>query len=475
MTKIQTDYTKIETISPHDGSIVVTKVCETDAQVAVIINDANEAFKLWKYVSLKDRISIIERSVTELRKHKEEIGKEITKQMGRPIRYSSNELNGYGERCAYMCSVAEEALKTTEVLDKVPDFYRCIKKEPLGVVVVIAAWNYPYLTAVNTVIPAILAGNSVVLKHSPQTMLVADRIKQSLLDAGLPPNVMQAVNIVKEESINNMIQNPLVKYVAFTGSVLNGRKVTKTAADCCETKFMNVGLELGGKDPAYVRFDCDLENAVETIVDGAMFNSGQCCCGIERVYVHEQVYDAFIEKAVALTKTYKLGNPMNPETTLGPLISLKAADFVRKQIKEAVAQGAIALVDESLFPESKQGTCYLAPQILVNVDHNMRVMREETFGPVMGVMKVNSDKKAIELMNDSNFGLTACVWTQDEKAGLQIGEQIETGTFFINRCDYLDPALCWTGIKDSGRGCTLSKFGFDALTRPKSFHSKRLK
>ena len=263
-----------------------------------------------------------------------------------------------------------------------------------------------------------------------------------------------------------MIGSGRVNFVSFTGSVEGGRRIQAAANGV----FIGMNLELGGKDPAYVREDANLADAIENLVDGAMFNSGQCCCGIERIYVHRGVYDQFVEGAVALTRTYKLDNPLDPATTLGPMVKTSAAEFVRAQIAEAVAQGATAHIDPREFPRDAAGTPYLAPQILTNVNHQMRVMREETFGPVVGIMPVESDEEAVRLMNDSPYGLTAGVWTTDEAAALRLGAEIETGTLFMNRCDYLDPALAWTGVKDTGRGCSLSVLGFDALTRPKSYH-----
>jgi acyl-CoA reductase-like NAD-dependent aldehyde dehydrogenase len=219
-----------------------------------------------------------------------------------------------------------------------------------------------------------------------------------------------------------------------------------------------------------VRADANLDHAVETLVDGAFFNSGQSCCGIERIYVHEALYDAFVEGAVALTKTYVLGSPMDASTTLGPMVKPSAAAFVRGQIAEAVAAGAKAHLDPAAFPANQEGSAYLAPQILTGVDHSMSVMRDESFGPVVGIMKVSSDAEAIALMNDSPFGLTAAIWSEDPVAAHAIASQIETGTVFLNRCDYLDPALAWTGVKDTGRGVTLSSLGYEHLTRAKSYH-----
>jgi acyl-CoA reductase-like NAD-dependent aldehyde dehydrogenase len=284
-------------------------------------------------------------------------------------------------------------------------------------------------------------------------------------EAGLPSGLLRVFH-VSHEATTRIISELGVDHVAFTGSVAGGAAVEEAAAG----RFIGVGLELGGKDPAYVRADADLDHAVENLVDGAFFNSGQSCCGIERIYVHASVYDRFVEGAVALTWRYVLGDPTEPDTTLGPMVRTAAAEFVRGQIAEAVRQGARALIDEKAFPKSRSGTPYLAPQILVDVDHTMRVMREETFGPTVGIMKVGSDEEAIRLMNDSDFGLTAAVWTRDAEAAEMIGNQLATGTVFMNRCDYLDPALAWTGVKQSGRGVTLSVLGYEHLTRPKSFH-----
>jgi acyl-CoA reductase-like NAD-dependent aldehyde dehydrogenase len=268
------------------------------------------------------------------------------------------------------------------------------------------------------------------------------------------------------DDVAKVIADERVAFVAFTGSVAGGHAVQVAA----NQRFIGTGMELGGKDPAYVRADADLAYAIENVVDGAFFNSGQSCCGIERVYVHEALYDAFVEGAVELTKQYVLGNPLDPATTLGPMVRTGAADFVRGQMRAAIQQGARALIDPALFAANQEGTPYLAPQILVNVTHAMDIMTEETFGPVVGIMKVASDQEAVALMNDSRYGLTASIWTQDVDAALRIGDQVNTGTWYMNRCDYLDPELAWTGVGDSGRGCTLSVLGYESLTRPKSFH-----
>jgi acyl-CoA reductase-like NAD-dependent aldehyde dehydrogenase len=318
---------------------------------------------------------------------------------------------------------------------------------------------------VNSVIPAIMAGNSVVLKHSAQTPLCAERFAECWRAAGLPEGVFQVLHLSHEDT-ERVVGDPRVAFVAFTGSVEGGRAIQRAAV----SRFAGTGLELGGCDPAYVRSDADVGHAVENLVDGAFFNSGQSCCGIQRIYVHERVYDEFVAGAVDLTEKYVLGLPTDPATTLGPVVRPAAAEQVRKQVAASVAAGARTAIDEQRFPASRPGSAYMAPQLLLDVNHGMSVMREEIFGPVAGVMQVSGDEEAVRLMNDSDFGLTAAVWTRDLEAARVLGERVQTGTWFMNRCDYLDPALAWVGVKDSGRGCTLSRVGYEHLTRPKSFH-----
>jgi acyl-CoA reductase-like NAD-dependent aldehyde dehydrogenase len=453
------------TISPVDGSVYVERPLADGAHIEATLKRADAAARAWRATSLDERAAICERMVQHMLAHSDAIAQEIAWQMGRPIRYAPMEITrGFQERARHMIAIAPQALADIPAAPK-DGFQRFIRREPLGVVLVLAPWNYPFLTSVNTIVPALMAGNSVIIKHSNQTPLVAERYTEAFAAAGLPEGVVQHLHITHDD-VARLIEDPRIAFVAFTGSVAGGHAVQAAASK----RFIGTGMELGGKDPAYVRADADLPYAIENVVDGAFFNSGQSCCGIERVYVHEAVYDAFVEGAVALTKTYVLGNPLDPATTLGPMVRTSAADFVRRHIREAVAAGARALIDPAGFAANADGTPYLAPQILVDVDHTMAVMTEESFGPVVGIMKVRDDAEAIALMNDSPYGLTASVWTRDVEAALRIGDAVETGTWYMNRCDYLDPALAWTGVKDSGRGCTLSALGYEALTRPKSFH-----
>ncbi|HTU66117.1 MAG TPA: aldehyde dehydrogenase family protein [Steroidobacteraceae bacterium] len=453
-----------KTISPVDGRIYVERMLANAGAIDDTLRRARRAFPAWRNTPLAERRAILTRFCTEFEKLGPKVAEELTWQMGRPARYAPNEVRGTLERARFMIDAAGSALGDIETAPK-ENFTRFVRREPLGVVFTIAAWNYPYLIAVNSVVPALMAGNVVILKHSAQTPLCAERFAEALTTAGLPDGVFQVLHASHDDT-DLTIRDPRVDFVAFTGSVAGGHAVQRAAA----TRFIGVGLELGGCDPVYVRPDANLDHAIENIVDGAYFNSGQSCCGLQRVYVHEKVYSKFAEGFVELTKKYVLGDPTDPETTLGPLVRSAAADGVRAQIGASVAAGAKAAIDEAKFPRSQIGTPYLAPQVLLDVNHNAAVMREEIFGPVAGLMKVSSDDEAVDLMNDSDFGLTAAVWTEDADVAQKLGERVNTGTWFMNRCDYLDPALAWTGVKDSGRGATLSVVGYEHLTRPKSFH-----
>jgi acyl-CoA reductase-like NAD-dependent aldehyde dehydrogenase len=454
------------TFSPIDGSLYVERELADLTELTHAVERGRRAQQEWRRVSLGQRCQLAREFVERFAARKEQIASELTWQIGRPIRYTPGEVRGLSERATYMTEVAPEALADLDVGPK-PGFSRFIRREPLGVVLVLAPWNYPYLTAVNSVVPALIAGNAVILKHSDQTPLCAERFLDAISEAGFPEHIFQVVHS-DHGSIGSLIASGSVDFVAFTGSVAGGDAVARAAA----VRRVPIGLELGGKDPAYVRPDADFKAAVENLVDGAFFNSGQSCCGIERIYVAAPLYERFVEAFVALTNEYKLGRPLDPEVTLGPLVRASAADFVRTQTREAVKLGARALIDPARFPADAPGTPYLAPQVLVDVNHGMRVMNEESFGPVVGIMPAASDEAAIALMNDSRYGLTASLWTADRDAALRIGDRLQTGTVFLNRCDYLDPALAWTGVKDSGRGITLSRLGYEALTRPKSFHFK---
>lgn len=458
---------RIQLISPVDGSIYVERDVASDGAIASALESAQLAQRAWKQTPVAERAAYCSAAVDAMLALQGEIVPELAWQMGRPVRYGAGELRGFSDRARHMIAIAPSAL--ADVLPAPIDgFKRYIRREPLGTVLVIAPWNYPYLTAVNAVIPALMAGNAVILKHATQTLLVGERFAAAFAAAGLPAGLFHNL-LLSHTQTAQIIESRRVHQVNFTGSVAGGRAIAQAAA----AGFLGVGLELGGKDPAYVRADADIAHAVENLVDGSFFNSGQSCCGIERIYVHQHVYAEFVERFQVLTHDYVLGNPLDPATTLGPLVKPAAAEFVRSEIRAAVGQGARTLIDPRHFAADAPGSAYMAPQVVVDVDHRMSLMREENFGPVVGIMAVRDDAEAVALMNDSAYGLTASIWTPDLDAAESIGQQLDTGTVFANRCDYLDPALAWTGVKDTGRGATLSSIGYEHLTRPKSFHLRQ--
>jgi acyl-CoA reductase-like NAD-dependent aldehyde dehydrogenase len=456
--------TTIRTISPVDGRVYAERTPADAAEIEATLERARAAQHGWRGTRIEERAALLGRFCAEFERRGAAIAQGLSWQMGRPIRFAPSEVRGTLERARYMISAAAPALADLDPGPK-PGFRRFIRREPLGVVFTVAAWNYPYLIAVNSVVPALMAGNAVVLKHSAQTPLAAEVFAECFAAAALPAGLFQVLHLSHEDT-ERVIGDARVDFVAFTGSVAGGRSVQRAAAE----RFVGVGLELGGCDPVYVRHDADLPHAIENIVDGAYFNSGQSCCGLQRIYVHESVYEPFTRGCVELIRQYRLGDPLDQETTLGPLVRTAAADAVRAQIRASVAAGARPALEEREFAASRPGTPYLAPQLLLEAPGTSAVMREEIFGPVAGVMKVRSDAEAVAHMNDSVFGLTAAIWTRDTEAAERLGAQVQTGTWFMNRCDYLDPALAWVGVKDSGRGCTLSVIGYEHLTRPKSFH-----
>ncbi len=450
-------------ISPIDGSVFAERPVLSRAEADGAVARARAAQADWAARPLADRVDLVRKGIARVGEMNDEIVPELARMMGRPVRYGG-EFGGFEERGSHMADIAEAALAPI-VIESSGAFERRIEREPHGVVLVITPWNYPWMTAINTVAPALIAGNTVMLKHATQTLLVGERMVRAFVEAGVPADVFQNV-FLDHDTTSALIAARSFDFVNFTGSVGGGRAMERAAAGT----FTPLGLELGGKDPGYVLDDADPAAAAAGLIDAAMFNSGQCCCGIERIYVHESLYDDFVAQAVDIVRTMKLGNPLNSETTIGPMASRRFADLVRTQIAEAVATGATAHIDP--FPED-DGGAYLTPQILTGVTHEMRVMREESFGPVVGIMPVRDDAHAIALMNDSEFGLTAALWTPDAGRAARIGRQLQTGTVFMNRADYLDPALCWTGCKNTGRGGGLSVIGYHNLTRPKSYHFKK--
>lgn len=459
--------TIIRCISPVHGEVYAEREATSLEDATAAVARARATQPAWAMLPLDERIARVSAGIEALNGMKDRVVEELAWQMGRPVRYRG-EFGGINERTAYMTSIAAEALAPL-VTQSDAQFERRIDWVPHGVVFVIAPWNYPYMTALNTIVPALVAGNAVVLKHASQTLLVGERLAEAMHTGGVPQDVFQ--NLVLDHGTTEaLIRARSFSFVNFTGSVAGGAAIERAAAGT----FTGTGLELGGKDPGYVMDDADLDWAVDVLMDGAMFNSGQSCCAIERIYVHQRLYDDFVGRSVEWVNRLKLGNPFEQETTLGPMANARFAQAVRDQTAEAVAAGATPLIERQNFPADDGGT-YLMPQILTGVDHSMRVMREESFGPVVGIMPVRDDEEALQLMNDSDFGLTASLWTADPDRADAIGRRIETGTVFMNRADYIDPAGAWTGVKDTGRGASMSSLGYRAVTRPRTMHFRKVK
>jgi acyl-CoA reductase-like NAD-dependent aldehyde dehydrogenase len=453
-------------VSPIDDQVAYSYNELEESEALARLDRADEAQRDWQAVPLSRRIEVCRDMLARYGEFEEQYAEQITRMMGKPLAHARGEFRGpMRERTLALCDMAEAAL-ADHVLPEKAGFRRFIRREPVGTVLDIAAWNYPLIIAINAVVPAVLAGDAVVIKHAHQTALVADQLEHAFAAAGAPVGLVQALP-VDHVTVAELIAKRRFGFVAFTGSVRGGHEVYRTVA---HENFVGVGLELGGKDPALVLPDCDFDHAVENLVDGAFFNAGQSCCGIERIYVHAFLYDRFVEAYVAKTREYVLGSPLDPATTLGPVVNPAAAERIREQIRQAVAAGAQALVNAADFHVPDLGACYVAPHVLTGVTHDMDVMAEETFGPVVGIMKVGSVDEGVHLCNDSRYGLTASVWTQDAERGLAIMQRLQAGTVYMNRCDYLDPGLAWTGVKDSGHGASLSPLGFLAVTRPKSYH-----
>jgi acyl-CoA reductase-like NAD-dependent aldehyde dehydrogenase len=456
----------LRTISPVDGSVVAERPLANAQQITQAIKQARAAQQQWQNVTVAQRAKICEAAVQYFEANSQQIATDISWQMGRPIAYCAGEIKGLAQRARHMINIAPQALADINPA-QTPGANTFIRRQPLGVVFTIAPWNYPLLTTVNSLIPALMAGNSVVLKPSAQTPLCGEHFVSAFTQAGMPEHLVQCL-FLSHEATAKMVASRDVDFVCFTGSVAGGQHMEQAAAGT----FVGLGLELGGKDPAYVRSDANVPYSAEQLVDGAFFNSGQSCCGVERIYVHASVYDAFVAAFIKQVKTYQLGNPLDPATTLGPVVKPAAANWVRGQISDAVAAGAKAMIEPSIFPLDDGKGCYLAPQVLVDVNHTMSMMKDESFGPVVGIMKVADDAQALTLMNDSDLGVTASIWTKNQNVAITLGEQLQTGTVFMNRCDYLDPALVWAGVKNTGKGHTLSELGYHQLTRAKSFNFK---
>lgn len=448
---------------PYTGDVATSLEETSAAALDAALTRAKQASRALRSMSVKDRVGLVLRACEKMEARTEELARDITRQMGKPLSQARGEVSGMAGRLKYMASIAEQSLADI-ALEPKEGFERRIAKEPLGVVLDLPAWNYPLLTAVNAVAPAVLAGNAVVVKHSPRTPLCAGHFARAFDEAGAPEGTVQAV-FLDYARTEALVADPRIDHVLFTGSVLGGHKMQAAAKE----RFLHIGLELGGNDPAYVAADCDFEKAVENIVDGAMYNAGQSCCAVERVYVHASLYERFVEAAEPLVRAYVMGDPSNEKTSLGPIAQPWHPPELQGFVDDATAKGAKLVCGGRATQVEGKGRFFEAT-LLRDVRPDAKVMKEESFGPLLPIARVESDEEALQRMNASTLGLTASVWTKDRERAERMARELEAGTVYMNRCDSLDPALPWSGVKDSGRGVTLSTLGFDALTRPKALH-----
>jgi len=462
---------RLPIVNPYSGELVREIAYDTPATLDQKLDRARAAQRRWSRIALDERVREVARSLEYFRTNAEEIARDVTLQMGKPVKEARGEVKTLLARSEHMLAIAPGAL-ATDVLPSKPGFALRIEHAPLGVVLDIAAWNYPLIVPVNVVVPALVAGNAVILKHSPLTPLCGAHFERAFESLGTPGLVANVV--VTNDGAERLIADPRIDYVSFTGSVATGRKVYAAAAK----RLIDVGLELGGKDPAYVAEDADLDFACDNVIDGACYNAGQSCCAVERVYVHASLYERFVERARSVLSAYVLGDPQDETTTLGPLARAEALDVLDRQVADALDRGAkLVLGGKRATPANRSSarpastrSLFYEPTLLVDCPNDALVMQEESFGPLVPVARVESDDEALARMNDSRYGLTASVWTKSAARAERFARELEAGTVFQNRCDYLDPSLAWTGVKESGIGATLSRYGYDHLTRLKSIH-----
>lgn len=451
----------LKVINPYDQKPVCELPWDNSERLEQKITAAREVYAGWHRMPLEERAIQVQRGLDRFRNASEKIARDLTLQMGKPIRQARAEVKTFFERAEHMLAIAKEAL-APDILPRKEGFHRRIEHAPLGVVLNIAAFNYPLLISVNVVVPALLAGNTVLLKHSPKTPLCGEQIAEAFGDLD-PPNLVSHLVLTNNQTAR-LVQDPRIDYIAFTGSVPVGSSLYRLAAQ----RIVDIGLELGGKDPAYVAGDADLPFAVENVVDGACYNAGQSCCAVERVYVHHTLYESFLGRAKAVLESYRTGDPLDEATTLGPLANRANLGLLEDQVKDAVRRGARLILGGTRVKGTRGN--FFPPTLLADVPNDAKVMQEESFGPIVPVKAVADDDEALACMNDSRYGLTASIWTRSRERAERFARELTAGTVYQNRCDYLDPALPWTGARESGLGSTLSRYGFYHLTRRKSIH-----
>ncbi len=449
--------------SPATGQLITTVAADDAPSVAGKYLKSRAVQASWAVTPLAARLDHIAKFRAGVVRDLESLARTLTSEVGKPIGQSRNELNGLLGRIDFFMQEAQAALARTTVFDE-GGTREEIESIPLGVVANISAWNYPWFVGCNVIVPALLAGNAVLYKPSEYATLTGLEIARLLGEAGVPPDVF--VPVVGGAEVGAALLAQAVDGVFFTGSVATGKRIAAAMAD----RLVKLQLELGGKDPTYVCDDAQVQNAAESLADGAMYNTGQSCCSVERIYVHSKVYEAFVAAFVGTVAGFKRGDPTRDDTYIGAITRAPQLDLLDAQVADANRKGATVRLGGQRLPGP--GNWY-APTVLTEVNHTMEVMREESFGPIIGIQKVSSDEEAVALMNDTRYGLTAGVYTSEEARARRILGQVNAGSVYWNCCDRVSPRLPWSGHGDSGIGLTLSTEGIKTFTRPKAWHCRQ--
>jgi len=459
--------TSFDIVSPVDGSVYATRSYASRSEVMAAAARARKALAGWRTTAFEDRVKLVKAFLVEIGNRRDTLAEMVTWQMGRPS-WQADETGRLLANGDVLVDDAAKVLKPS-VIHQEENIRRAVELDPVGLCFSICAWNYPVAMASSLVTAPLLMGNVVLLKHAPQTALIAEVFAEAARAAGLPEGVYQSLHIAHADA-EALIGSGLVDMVQFIGSTRGGQAVY----DAGRGTFVRYGLELGGKDPVYIRADAPVEKIMDDLMEGSFGNAGQSCCSVERIYVHRDIHDRFVDCFTSATAKVEMGHPINDKPFFGPLVSAAAATRVNGLVEDAVAKGARQLMPTGKSPLVTPGGAYVEPQVLVNVDHSMAIMKDETFGPVIPIMAVDSDEQAVALMNDSDYGLTSAVWTQDIDRGLELGRQLESGMFYLNRCDHADMYLPWGGVKKSGIGRSYCEKGLEELVVPRSYHLRTL-
>jgi acyl-CoA reductase-like NAD-dependent aldehyde dehydrogenase len=450
--------------NPATGAVIASVDADTSAVVRRKYATARESQPAWARVPLRKRLATIAKFRERIVAMHETLARTLTEEVGKPIRQSRNELNGLLARIDFFLAESSRALRDETVhADTGKKFEERISHEPLGVVANISAWNYPYFVGSNVFVPALTAGNAVLYKPSEYATLTGLHIAEMLHEAGVPRNVF--IPVIGDGATGAALLRQPVDAVFFTGSYATGARIAASAG----RRMIKIQLELGGKDPVYICEDVDIKAAAAGVADGAFYNTGQSCCSVERIYVHESIHDAFVDAFVAEVRGYKLGDPMDETTYVGAITRRPQLDVLRRQVADAKKKGATLLLGGSAL---KRKGNWFEPTVFTDVDHSMLLMKDESFGPIIGIQSVADDEAAVNLMNDSEYGLTAGVYTFDPRRARKILAQLEAGSVYWNCCDRVSPRLPWSGVKHSGIGLTLSTYGIQTFTRTKAWHMK---